>query len=176
MYNVCVNKKEIIMKPLNQTQNKHFYESGKGCIFNGNLENCICYVEPFFNYQTGEEESVKFYASGALFTFKKQYNIDIFFVKNDGKKLFEHKANGTFKTQNNIYDINTVVCDNGVLVTTQHHDGTFDFDYYLYNGIRVYDCDIEKLKSKIGKIEKHILLMEKTRQLEDETLNNLLND
>ena len=63
------------MNYLSQTENKHFYFSGKNCLFNTNSEVCIQYVDPNVNYFNGEESSAKFYPSGALLTTKKDYQL-----------------------------------------------------------------------------------------------------
>ena len=47
------------MNYLSQTENKHFYFSGKNCLFNTNSEVCIQYVDPNVNYFNGEESSAK---------------------------------------------------------------------------------------------------------------------
>ena len=108
------------MKFLNQTQNKHFYYSGKGCLFNTNSENCLIYIdETDVDYTRGEECSAYFYPSGAKITEKKNHSIYITFFKNNGETLFTVNKKELNEMENRIFDINAYVCGSGVLVSTE---------------------------------------------------------
>lgn len=142
------------MNYLSQTENKHFYYSGKNCLFNTNSEVCIQYVDPNVNYFKGEESSAKFYPSGALLTTKKDYQINITFVKNNGERLFSvNKAK--FDCDMGVFDANALVCGSGVLVSYENYDQTTSYDYYTYSGMQLKETDFNKLCAKVKKFEEN---------------------
>ena len=142
------------MNYLSQTENKHFYFSGKNCLFNTNSEVCIQYVDPNVNYFNGEESSAKFYPSGALLTTKKDYQINITFVKNNGERLFSvNKAK--FDCDMGVFDANALVCGSGVLVSYENYDQTTSYDYYTYSGMQLKETDFNKLCAKVKKFEEN---------------------
>lgn len=140
------------MKFLTQSKNKHFYYSGKDCLFNGNRESCIMYIPEEHGY--GKESGAEFYPSGALMTVKDSTHIFLFYMLNSGEKLFEIKANDLNEMENTIYDINAYPCETGVLVGYQYFDKTYKFEYYTYLGGVFTSYDINELKQKVEKYEK----------------------
>ena len=140
------------MKFLTQTKNKHFYYSGKDCLFNGNRENCIMYIPEEHGY--GKESGAEFYPSGALMIKKDSTQILLYYMLNSGESLFRIHKKELNEMENNIYDINAYPCETGVLVGYKYYDNTYKFEYYTYLGGVFTSYDIDELKNKVEKYER----------------------
>ena len=97
------------MKTISERDNKIFKKVNNECYINtltgvkitaDNSNN-----NPYFN----DETTIRVYNSGLLYVSKKNYGINIYFVKNDGTKLFDIRKSDMAEMANDVHDINAMV-------------------------------------------------------------------
>ena len=96
---------------------------------------------------------IEVFEPGLLCVDKKRNSVTVFFLTNDGKKLFEAKATEMEEMENRIYDMHAYGCSSGVLVTYWFYDQTHFYEYYTYNGAKIMSNDFDKIKEKVDKFE-----------------------
>ena len=105
------------MKILNQCENKNFKKCDKNTYENFNTSEKISLNNDNINYCMGDHCQIATYPSGLLLVKKSANEISLKFVNNNGEVLFDIKRDELVEMQNNIYDINALVCSSGVLVS-----------------------------------------------------------
>jgi len=139
------------MKILEECENKHFYYSGKGCLFNTNSENCIAYFK-----DNDTSKKIQFFESGALITKKTSNDIHISFTRNNNDRIVDIHKTDLLDMSNEIYDINATVYATGILIDVQNYEKKSAYEYILYNGMSFRDTNFDRLKTRVEDYEELI--------------------
>lgn len=140
------------MHPLSQSENKNFYFSGKGNLFNRNSENCLLHIKDNID-RSIEDVDLYFYPSGALYEEKNSAGICLIYFMNNSERLFTIKKEELNEKSNRIYDINAIACGTGVLVAYRYYDKKEYYEYYLYNKTMICDSDLANLQKRVKAYE-----------------------
>ena len=155
------------MEILNIVKNKNFRELDKDTYLSVNTGKIIHidnYDEDMKLYNYGK---IATYKSGLLCVDKKRNSIRVFFITNNGKKLFETKVLDMQEMENTIYDINAHACSSGVLVCFEDYKHKCYYEYYTYNGAKVTSSDFNDIKEKIDAFESNTPIFTNINNEED---------
>lgn len=136
-------------------ENKNFYYDGKDSWFNVNTNEKVM-KEVDVNLFFGNEASIKFYSTGALVTYKIFNFLKIYFIRNDGKRLFTFEPQDIHKMDNRYTYVSGYGCKSGILIGCQYEDGSSSYEYHTYNGVVIRSNDFCDLDKKINKFEEKL--------------------
>ena len=162
------------MKILNQCENKNFKKCDKNTYENLNNSERISLNNDNINYCMGDHCQIATYPSGLLLVKKSANEISLKFVNNNGEVLFDIKRDELVEMQNNIYDINALVCSSGVLVAYKYYYGE-EYVYYTYNNAEIHAYTFDKIKDKIDKFEQNLGLYYNENKVAPKTKSALAN-
>lgn len=140
------------MKTISERDNKIFKKVNNECYINTLTGEKITADNSNNNPYFNDETTIRVYSSGLLYVSKKNYVINIYFVKNDGTKLFDIRKSDMAEMANDVHDINAMVCNSGVLVVCNYYDGD-EYVYHTYNGALIKASNFDALKKRVEYFE-----------------------
>lgn len=162
------------MKILNNCENKNFKKCDKNTY--ENINNGVKYSinNDDINYFYGDHYQIATYPSGLLLVKKSANEISLKFIKNNGEVLFDVKRDELVEMENNIYDINAIVCSSGVLVSYKYYHSE-EYAYFTYNNAEMHAYTFDKIKDKVDKFEQNLGLYYNEMPKQNKTKSALAN-
>ena len=141
-----------IMKTISEGENKTFKKMNNDCYSNTLTDETITADNSNNNDYFNDSTTIRVYRSGLLYVSKKNYMINIYFLKNDGTKLFDITKKDMSEMANDVHDINAMVCNSGVLVVCNYYDGD-EYVYHTYNGALIKANNFDTLRKRVEYFE-----------------------
>lgn len=160
------------MEFLSQEKNENFYYDGKDSWFNVNTNERVMKEVSFEPYR-GDEASIRFYSTGALVTYKIFNFLKIYFVRNDGKRLFNFEPEDVHKMEKRFTYVAGYGCGTGVLLSLQYEDNSSHYEYHTYGGVVIRSNDFCDLVKKVNKFEEKMNVYYSEANKKKEILKNI---
>ena len=141
------------MEILDQEKNNRFYEHNNHLFYYDH--ECLAYLGEKKETPYYQNESIKTYKTGALFTDYSSCETisQMIFFGNDGVELFSivprKMPYDVHLGKSNIEYVNAIVFDSGVLVSLSNKDKQSKYAYYFYDKTMISSYDFENLINKV---------------------------